>query len=57
MVEYCSTYNSHSVQLAHLPVPSEIKHKIAAKLHDDYTKSGVRATTKSRERKNDTQKN
>ena len=34
MVEYCSTHNSHSVQLAHLPVPSDIKHKIAAKLHD-----------------------
>ena len=26
--------NIHSVQLAHLPVPSDIKHKIAAKLHD-----------------------
>ena len=25
MVEYCSTHNSHSVQLAHLPVPSDIK--------------------------------
>ena len=34
MVEYCSTHNSHSVQLAHLPVSSDIKHKIAAKLHD-----------------------
>ena len=34
MVEYCSAHNSHSVQLAHLPVPSDIKHKIAAKLHD-----------------------
>ena len=34
MFEYCSTHNSHFVQLAHLPVPSDIKHKIAAKLHD-----------------------
>ena len=25
MVEYYSTHNNHSVQLAHLPVPSDIK--------------------------------
>ena len=34
IVEYCPTHNSHSVELAHLPVPTDIKHKVAAKLHD-----------------------
>ena len=33
-VEYCSHQNSHSIKLAHLPIPPDIKHKIAAKLHD-----------------------
>ena len=33
-VEYCSTHNSHSIEIAHLPVPLNVKHKIAAKLHE-----------------------
>ena len=33
-VDYCSTHTTHTVQLAHLPVPPNIKNKIAAKLHD-----------------------
>ena len=33
-VEYCSTHNSHSIQLAHLPIPKDIKHQISAKLHE-----------------------
>ena len=32
--EYCSHHNSHSIKLAHLPIPPDIKHQIAAKLHD-----------------------
>ena len=34
IVEYCSTHNSHSTELAHLPVPQDVQYKIAAKLHD-----------------------
>ena len=33
-VEYCSHHNSHSIKLSHLPIPPDIKHHIAAKLHD-----------------------
>ena len=33
-VQYCSTHNSHSIKIAHLPVPLNVKRKIAAKLHD-----------------------
>ena len=33
-VEYCSTHNSHDLNLCHLPVPEDIKHFIAAKLQD-----------------------
>ena len=33
-VEYCSHHNSHSIKLAHLPIPPDVKHKVAAKLHD-----------------------
>jgi len=34
VVEYCSTHNSHDLNLCHLPVPEDIKHFIAAKLQD-----------------------
>ena len=34
VIEYHPTNNSHSVECAHLPVPTDIKHKVAAKLHD-----------------------
>ena len=32
-VEYCSTHNVHSVEISHLQIPSNIKSKIASKLH------------------------
>ena len=34
IVEYCSAQNSHSSELAHLPVLQDVQYKIAAKLHD-----------------------
>lgn len=33
-VDYCSTPTQHNVELAHLPLPPDVKHNIAAKLHD-----------------------
>ena len=33
-VDYCSTPTQHNVKLAHLPLPPDVKHNIAAKLHD-----------------------
>ena len=30
-VKYCPTHNSHSIQVAHLPIPTEIKETIAVK--------------------------
>ena len=34
-VEYCcSTHTGHSVDLAHLPISSEVRHSIASKLYD-----------------------
>jgi len=33
-VEYCPTHSSHSIKLAHLPIPKEIKDTVAAKLHE-----------------------
>ena len=32
-VEYCSTHTGHSVDLAHLPISSEVRHSIASKLY------------------------
>ena len=32
-VEYCCTHNSHSINIAHIPVPEGVKLDIAAKLH------------------------
>ena len=33
-VEYCPTHSSHSINLAHLPIPTELKDTIAVKLHE-----------------------
>ena len=33
-VQYCSTHISHSAELAHLPIPSDTRKLIAAKLHE-----------------------
>ncbi len=33
-VHYCSTHNTHSIEIAHLPIPPSVKSKIASKLHD-----------------------
>ena len=33
-VQYCPTHINHSAELAHLPIPSDTKHVIAAKLHE-----------------------
>uniref|UniRef100_A0A1X7TKC3 DUF659 domain-containing protein n=1 Tax=Amphimedon queenslandica TaxID=400682 RepID=A0A1X7TKC3_AMPQE len=33
-VEYCSTHTGHLLELAHLPISSELRLNIAAKLHD-----------------------
>lgn len=33
-IEYCSTHNTHGLQLCHLPLPDDMKHYIAAKLQD-----------------------
>ena len=41
-VEYCSTHNSHSIEIAHLPVPLNVKHKIAAKLQVEKVLDDVR---------------
>ncbi len=32
-VNYCSAHNVHTVELSHLPIPENIKSKIASKLH------------------------
>ena len=34
IVEYCSTHNNHLTELAHLPIPVDVKHVIASKLND-----------------------
>ena len=34
IVEYCSYQSSHSIKLAHLPIPSDTKHKRVGKLHN-----------------------
>ena len=34
VVEYCSTHNNHLTELAHLPIPVDVKHVIASKLND-----------------------
>ena len=33
-VQYCPTHINHSAELAHLPIPSDTKQVIAAKLHE-----------------------
>lgn len=36
-VEYCSTHTGHSLQLAHIPIPTTVKQEIASKLHAGVT--------------------
>lgn len=33
-INYCSTHNTHPIEIAHLPVPPKVKPKIATKLHE-----------------------
>ena len=33
-ISYCSTHNTHPIEIAHLPIPPKIKAKIATKLHE-----------------------
>jgi len=33
-LEYCPTHNSHSIQVAHLPIPMKVKETIAVKLQE-----------------------